>query len=200
MYVLAGAVLGLSFWQLAFGGVVGGSSGQGTVCDGLRPSVWTTGTVTTTCVWSEPNAAVRILAGFLTFVVFSLFLLKVTRFRTDRKIVYVLLVAVSWVGTTCWLVLAGWDANEIRVAAERCSSLSNATCSSTPFIITVIIDILLWITGWIFSIFFSVWMKKEDYKRVVGLCGGGRGRHDRSAAASASLPMPSAPIGELEDF
>ena len=199
-WVLAAAVIGLSFWQLAFGGVSGGSTSGSAVCDRLHPAVWTTGTVTTTCIWSEANSAVRLLAGFLTLLVFGGLLLKQTRFRTERKIVYLLLVCVAWLGTTCWLVLAVWDANEIRLSSNYCASLTNASCSFTPFIITVILEIALWIAGWTYCVFFSVWMRKEDYKRSVGLCGGGGGGRSESSAKSQPLPMASAPMAELDDF
>ena len=142
----------------------------------------------------------RALAGFLTIAVFLLMALKIGWFRTERKIVYVILVVLSWLGTTCWLVMAGWDANEIRVAAGRCSQETNAACDFGKYIGTVVIEIALWVFGWVFSIVFSVWLRREDFRRSVGMCGQGppRRRGDRQRIE----PMPSAPPGdaEMEDF
>jgi hypothetical protein len=146
-----------------------------------------------------PNSAVRLLAGVLTVVFFLLFLMKIGWYRTNRKIVYILLVAWSWIGTTCWLVLAGWDANEIRVATNECRKFVNYSCHFEKYIGLVIVDIGLWIIGWVFSIIFSVWLKKQDYLQPAGLCG--HGRRSRVKGAQALSPMPSAPgAEEMEDF
>jgi len=56
-----------------------------------------------------------------------------SKYRTERKIVYIVLVVLIWLGTTCWLVLAGWDANEIRLSANNLNAISNVSYSMIPF-------------------------------------------------------------------
>ena len=110
MMLTAGVVIGLSLWQVSNEGSSGGP-GTPINCEGLRPSSYTVNGVTSTCQWYVANSAVRILAACLTVFVFSIILAKIGWYRTDRKIWFIILLSIVWIGATGWLVIAGWDAN-----------------------------------------------------------------------------------------
>ena len=175
----------------------GTTGAAGTVCT-FRPGQFSVGSVSTTCIWKTANSAVRGLAGFLTLALWWLFVAKIGWWRTTRKIVYIVLVCMSWVGSTCWLVLAGWDANEVRLANNACKAISNAQCHFGDYIATVIVDMAIWLLGWAFSIVFSVWLSREDFRRPVGMCAGPKSSRGGGGRAG---PEPSAPDpAEMDDF
>ena len=195
IWFIAAVVLGLTFWQVSNEGT---TQGPGAVCD-FRPGMYTVGSVMTTCMWKVPNSAVRGLAGFLTLGAFWLILAKIGWWRTTRKIVYIILVTMSWVGCAGWAVIGVWDANEIRVAMNACKAVTNAKCDFGPYIALASVDLILWVVGWVFSIIFSVWISKEDFRRPVGMCGSGMPRGKKGRAPLQ--PEPSAPVGaEMDDM
>ena len=191
MFLAAFASLTMTFWQVSVQESTGETSpDQGVVC-AFRPTKYSLGSVTYTCKWNIANSAVRGLAGFLTLLLFLIILLKISSpFRTERKIVYILLVLLSWLGSTSWLVLAIWDGNEVRKSHDQCKAITTARCDYARFVGTVICDIGLWVIGWVLSIVFSVWSHKNDFKRAAGLCG--RPRRKRRGANN-DIPLPSAP-------
>lgn len=143
------------------------------------------------------NSAARIVVGLVTSALFVVVLFKIGWFRTDRKLLLMCACAFSWLVSTGWLVLGAWDGNEIRLSRDWCLETSSRQCEYAPYIGTVVVEVFLFLSGWVMSALFVVWIWKGDYLRQVGLCSGKPARwsqNDNSMATAVLAPSVAAPI------